>query len=182
MWAYRGRVVGERLQVSDVGVDEPPRALDVHAHVVVGSVGDGHSRTEADTSSEAYHSRPAEGGVTSLTCIYTFFFFTCEDFRHVSAAGAEVFQGDSHDEDGRGHQGSGVEPSLTVSVLPLSLVHLASAVLAAPAHAETHADDRREDHDQDSHRRAHEEPHLVVDPLRVGRSGGMSVSTRVPFV
>lgn len=80
-----------------------------------------------------------------------------------------MFQGDSHDEDGRGHQGSGVEPSLTVSVLPLSLVHLASAVLAAPAHAETHADDGREDHDQDSHRRAHEEPHLVVDPLRVGR-------------
>lgn len=74
MWAYRGRVVGQRLQVSDVGVDEPPRALDVHAHVVVGSVGDGHSRTEADTSSEAYHSRPAEGGVTPLTCIYTIFF------------------------------------------------------------------------------------------------------------
>lgn len=168
--AYRRRVVGERLQVSDVGVDEPPRALDVHAHVVVGGVGDGDSRTEADTSSEAYHSRPAGGGVTPLTCIDTFFFFfTCEIFRHVSAAGAEAFEGDSHDEDGRGHEGGGVEPSLTVSVLPLSLVHLAPAVLAAPAHAETHADDGREDHDQDSDRRAHEEPHLVVDPLRVGR-------------
>lgn len=165
--AYRGRVVGECLQVSDVGVDEPPRALDVHAHVVVGSVGDGDSRTEADTSSEAYHSRPAEGGVTPLTCSYTI--FTCEVFRHVSAAGAEVFQGDSHDEDGRGHEGGGVEPSLTVSVLPLSLVHLASAVLAAPTHAETRADDGREDHDQDSDRRAYEEPHLVADPLRVGR-------------
>lgn len=185
--AYRRRVVGERLQVSDVGVDESPRALDVHAHVVVGGVGDGDSRTEADTSSEAYHSRPAGGGVTPLTCIDTilFFFF----FLHARSLGTFLlqelmcFQADSHDEDGRGHEGGGVEPSLTVGVLPLSLVHLASAVLAAPAHAETRADDGREDHDQDSDRRAYEEPHLVVDPLRVGgKKGGVSVSTRVPFV
>lgn len=68
--AYRGRVVSHCLQVSDVGVDKPPRALDVHAHVVVGSIGDDDSHTEADMSSEVYHSRPAEGGVTPLRCIY----------------------------------------------------------------------------------------------------------------
>lgn len=61
--AYRGRVVSQRLQVSDVGVDKPPRALDVHAHVVVGSIGDG------DSHAEVYQSPPAEGGTMALACV-----------------------------------------------------------------------------------------------------------------
>lgn len=67
--AYRGRVVSQRLQVSDIGVDKPPRALDVHAHVVIGSIGNDDPHTEADMSSGVYHSRPAEGGIIPLTCI-----------------------------------------------------------------------------------------------------------------
>lgn len=43
--AYRGRVVGERLQVSDVGVNEPPSALDVRAQVVVCCVGHEYPQT-----------------------------------------------------------------------------------------------------------------------------------------
>lgn len=150
--AYRGRVVGERLQVSDVGVDEPPRALDVHAHVVVGGVGDGDSRTAADRSGEAQPQSASRG--------------RCKP-PHQRVT--EAFH--SHDEDGRGHEGGGVEPSLAVGVLPLPLVHLAAAVLAAAAHAEAGADDGHEDHDQDPDRRADEEAHLVVDPLRVGEEG-----------
>lgn len=88
--------------------------------------------------------------------------------------------GDSHDEDGGGDQRGGVEPSLTVGVLPLSLVHLAATVLAAAAHAEAGADDGREDQEQDPHRGAYEEAHLVVDPLREGRRE-MQVSVRFRF-
>lgn len=69
---------------------------------------------------------------------------------------------------------------MTVSVLPLSLMHLASTIIAAATHAETGADDGREDEDQDSDRGAYEEPHLVVDPLRAGRS--QPVSPHAPFV
>lgn len=47
--AYRGCVVSECLQVSDIGVDQPPRALDVQAHVVIGSVGDDDPHTETRT-------------------------------------------------------------------------------------------------------------------------------------
>lgn len=68
--AYRGRVVSQCLQVSDIGVDKPPRALDVHAHVVIGSIGDDDSHTEADVSSEVYQCRPTEGGIIPLTRIY----------------------------------------------------------------------------------------------------------------
>lgn len=50
--AYRGRVVSECLQVSDIGVDQPPRALDVRAHVVVGSIGDGDSHAVRCTSGD----------------------------------------------------------------------------------------------------------------------------------
>lgn len=80
-----------------------------------------------------------------------------------------MFQRNSHDEDRCGDERGGVEPSLAVSVLPLSLMHLTSTVFAAPTHAETRADDGREDKDQDSDCSAYEEPHLVVDPLWVGR-------------
>lgn len=59
---------------------------------------------------------------------------------------------------------------MAVGVLPLSLVHLAAAVIAAPTHTETRADDRHDDQEQDSDRRAYEEPHLVVDRLREGGS------------
>lgn len=83
--AYRGRVVSECLQVSDICVDKPPRALDVHAHVVIGSIGDGDSHTEADMSSEVYQSPPAGGGIITLACIYIT--VHARSIRRVSAAG-----------------------------------------------------------------------------------------------
>lgn len=72
--AYRGRVVGECLQVSDIGVDQPPRALDVQAHVVIGSVGDDHSHTER------YQSRPAEGGIDTFTVTCHIYHKVCLHF------------------------------------------------------------------------------------------------------
>lgn len=77
---------------------------------------------------------------------------------------------DSRDEDGGGDERGGVETSLTVGVLPLSLVHLPSAVLAAPTHAETRAYDGDEDHEDDTDGCTYEESGLVVDPL--GRGTG----------
>lgn len=72
----------------------------------------------------------------------------------------------SHDEDGGGDERGGVETSLTVGVLSLSLVHFPSAVLTASTHTETHAYDGREHHEQDPDGRTYEESGLVVDPLQ----------------
>lgn len=101
MGAYRGRIVSECLQVSDIGVDKPPRVLDVHAHVVIGSIGNEDSHTETDMSSEVYQSRPAEGGIIPLTCFY--------NILHARSIGMFLlqemrFQRDSHDEDSRGDE------------------------------------------------------------------------------
>lgn len=74
---------------------------------------------------------------------------------------------DSHDEDGGGDEGGGEEASVTVGVLPLPLMHLASAVVAASTHAEARGDDGREDHEHDAGDGAYQEPGLVMDPLNV---------------
>lgn len=73
---------------------------------------------------------------------------------------------DSHDEDGGGDERGGIETSLTVGVLPLSLVHLPSAVLTTSTHTETCAYDGGEDHKQDADGRTDEEASLIVNPLQ----------------
>lgn len=88
----------------------------------------------------------------------------------------------SHDEDGSADERGGVETSLTVSVLSLSLVHLSSAVLAASAHAETHADDGRENHERDTDGRTYEKSRLVVDPLRSDKVRTIIISPHILFL
>lgn len=73
---------------------------------------------------------------------------------------------DSHNEDGGGDERGGEETSLAVDVLSLSLVHLPSAVVTAPAQTETQADDGGEDQEDDADGRTYEESGLVVDPLQ----------------
>lgn len=73
---------------------------------------------------------------------------------------------DSHNEDGGADERGGVETSVAVSVFPLSLMHLPSAVIAASAHAEAHGYDGSEDHKQDAKACTYEESRLVLDPLQ----------------
>lgn len=49
---YRRRVVGERLQVSHVGVNEPPSAFDLGADVVIRSKSNESSQTETHTQGQ----------------------------------------------------------------------------------------------------------------------------------
>ena len=76
---------------------------------------------------------------------------------------------DSHDEDGGCDEWGGVEASLAVGVLSLSLVHLPSAVLTTSTHTEEHAYDGGEHHDHNTDGRTYEESGLVVDPLKGGQ-------------
>lgn len=55
---------------------------------------------------------------------------------------------------------------MTVRVLPLPLMHLTAAVVAASTHAEAGGDDGREDHEHDSKDAADQESRLIVDPLQ----------------
>lgn len=73
---------------------------------------------------------------------------------------------DSHDKDGGGDERGSVETSLTVNVLPLSLVHLPSTVFTAPTYAEAHANDGGKDHEYDTDGCTYKESCLVVDPLQ----------------
>lgn len=41
----------------------------MHAHVVIGSIGNDDSHTEADVRFEVYQCRPTEGGIIPLTWI-----------------------------------------------------------------------------------------------------------------
>lgn len=72
----------------------------------------------------------------------------------------------SRDKDGSDDERGGIETSLAVSVLSLSLVHLPSTVVTASTHTETHADDGREDHKHDTDARTYEKSCLIADPLQ----------------
>ena len=82
---------------------------------------------------------------------------------------------DSHDEDGGDDERGGEEASLAVGVLPLPLVHLPPAVVAAATHAEAGAHDGHQHQEQQAQGTAHQEARLVVHALGEqwgGRGGG----------
>lgn len=49
---YRRCVVSKCLQVSDVGVNEPPRVFDLVADILVCSISNEHSQAETHTNSK----------------------------------------------------------------------------------------------------------------------------------
>lgn len=71
----------------------------------------------------------------------------------------------SRDDQRGGEEQSSQQAAPTVCVLPLALVHLSTAVVAAAAHAEEEPDDGHQNGEQQANRRAYQEADLVVDGL-----------------
>lgn len=71
----------------------------------------------------------------------------------------------SRDDQWGGEQQCSQQATLAVCVLPLTLVHLASTVVTAAAHAEEEADYWHQDSKEQAQRCTHEEAYLVVDGL-----------------
>lgn len=74
----------------------------------------------------------------------------------------------SRDDQRGGEEQSSQQAAPAVCVLPLALVHLSTAVVAAAAHAEEEPDDGHQNGEQQANRRTYQEADLVVDGLGVG--------------
>lgn len=71
----------------------------------------------------------------------------------------------SRDDEGGGEQQRGEQSSLTVCILPLPLVHLSPAVIAAAAHTEEQSDQRYQHNEENPHDSTHHKAQLIVNHL-----------------
>lgn len=92
----------------------------------------------------------------SLQLLISVYFCQCVSCVHVSY---------SRDDQWGGEEQRSQQATPTVCVLPLPLVHLATAVVTAAAHAEEEANYGHQDGEQQAHRRTYKEAYLVVDGL-----------------